>query len=95
MNTHTVTCQRSDSHDCTQNVALRGDYCVCTHVGSVTAVTSLISSEALTVCFRSAGPNNMSEDQFGGEGQEMGAGCGGIIGGENGVVGNDPRLCSL
>lgn len=42
--------------------------------------TSLISSrasedlDALTVFYRSAGLNNMSEDQFGGHEQEMGEG---------------------
>lgn len=33
------------------------------------------ASDALAVFYRSVGPNNMSEDQFGGQAQEMGEVC--------------------
>lgn len=32
-------------------------------------------TDALTLFYRSVGPNNMSEDQFGGPEEEMGKGC--------------------
>lgn len=64
---------------------------------------SLISSrvskdpDALAAFYRSAGPNNKSEDQFGGQEQKVGGfvkGEAGIIG-ENCVVGNDLGHSSL
>lgn len=53
----------------------------------------------MTLFYRSPGPNNMSEDQFGGQGKEIREGCvqgeAGIIDREICVVGNDLGHWSL